>query len=254
MLLHALADGELDAANALVLEEHIAVCGGCAVKLADIRRQKTLLAREDLRYKAPVEFRERLMSAVAQGGVPDNIVTFRPRSATSQTRHVFLERFSRGGLALSLSGMALAASLILFASVANEKPVLDDELVAGHIRSLLAQHLTDVASSDQHTVKPWFLGRLDFSPPVIDLADKDFSLIGGREDYIGGRTVAALVYKRRGHVINLFICPVTMGAKRLTKDGYNVERWTMDKFTFAAVSDLNLSELADFRRELTARF
>jgi anti-sigma factor RsiW len=147
--------------------------------------------------------------------------------------------------------MALAASLVLFVSTWNQAPDIDSQLAAAHVRSLLASHLTDVASSDQHTVKPWFLGKVDFAPPVIDLAQKEFPLVGGRLDYIGGRVVPALVYKRHGHAINLFVWPEgSLQASTGTLGGYHIVSWNQGGFTYATVSDLNEKELLGFERDL----
>ncbi len=151
-------------------------------------------------------------------------------------------------MGLERPGLALAASLMLFVSTWSAQPQLDEELVSNHVRSLLASHLMDVASSDQHTVKPWFLGKLDFAPPVIDLANRDFALIGGRLDYLHGRVVPALVYKRRGHAINLFIWPASKAeVMPKTRDGYSIVSWTQSGFDFAAISDLNQAELSEFQ-------
>jgi anti-sigma factor RsiW len=113
---------------------------------------------------------------------------------------------------------------------------------------MLASHLTDVETSDQHTVKPWFNGRIDFSPPVVDLAPQGFPLVGGRVDYIGGRVVAALVYRRHGHIINLFVWPGSP-ASQLTaaREGYNLDEWSADGLSFWAISDVSAADLAAFR-------
>jgi anti-sigma factor RsiW len=127
---------------------------------------------------------------------------------------------------------------------------LAQDVISSHVRSLLATHLLDVPSTDQHTVKPWFDGKLKFSPPVRDFANQGFRLIGGRLDYINGREVAALVYQRRLHIINLFIWPLESGrttaAETFAENGYNVLHWERDGFTFWAVSDVNVEDLRAF--------
>jgi len=241
LLLHGLADGELDAANALAMEEHLRSCSGCAATYSGIIRQRQLFKNGGLRLDASLALRGRIRAAIAAEEEP------LPESVRGQRTNPRSSWFPRAGIAFS--AMALAASLLLFVSSQNPAPSLDEELVAGHVRSLLASHLTDVVSSDQHTVKPWFLGKLDFAPPVVDLSKKDFPLIGGRLDYIGGRVVAAIVYKRRGHVINLFVWPAgKLQAVPETAEGYHLLSWTQGGFSYAAVSDLNPEELRDFRR------
>jgi anti-sigma factor RsiW len=248
-LLHGLADGELDAANALTMEEHLHSCSGCEATYNDIMRQKGLFKNAGLRFDASPALRERIRAAIAAEGKEDILSAeplFRPvRSPRTRPR----SWFPQAGIAFSAA--ALAASLLLFVSSQNPASSLDDELVAGHVRSLLASHLTDVPSSDQHTVKPWFLGKLDFAPPVVDLSKKDFPLIGGRLDYIGGRVVAAIVYKRHGHVINLFVWPAgKQQAVPETAEGYHLLSWTRGGFSYAAVSDLNPDELREFKSAL----
>ena len=148
--------------------------------------------------------------------------------------------------------MSLALALVV--TRPSEPLDLSSRLVSSHVRSLLASHLTDIETSDQHTVKPWFAGRIDFSPPVVDLADRGFALVGGRLDYIKNRVVAALIYKRREHVINLFLWPSGAGQQAASaREGYNVLGWQQAGLTFWAVSDLNAAELKEFRDDLTDR-
>jgi len=156
--------------------------------------------------------------------------------------------------------VALAASFVLaivlssgttwYVTAANQQGQIAEEVLASHVRSLLVDHLTDVASSDQHTVKPWFAGKLDVSPPVIDLAAHGYPLIGGRLDYLNQRQVAALVYRHQQHVINLFVwaqsgrAPAPRPPAEI--QGYNLRRWQEGDLTFWAISDLNPGELDEF--------
>ncbi len=159
----------------------------------------------------------------------------------------------------SWRGIGIAAALVLciagtwqFAMTtqrSSNKEMIGQEVVASHVRSLMATHLTDVPSSDQHTVKPWFNGKLDFSPVVADFADRGFVLDGGRLDYLDSRPVAALVYRRRQHVINVFVWPTLQsgwGTQTFDRQGYHVFNWTKDHVTYWAVSDLNPEELWQF--------
>jgi anti-sigma factor RsiW len=151
------------------------------------------------------------------------------------------------------AGFALAACLML-ALVLPSGGGLPDEIVADHIRALQPGHLMDVVSTDQHTVKPWFDGRLDFAPPVKDLAQAGFPLTGARLDYLAGRPIAVLVYQRRQHIINVFVWPEHghPGPLSTSRSGYNVMRWNQNDMAFWAVSDLDPKELAEFARDLQA--
>jgi anti-sigma factor RsiW len=239
ILLHALIDGELEAGEAREIEAHLADCPGCGAELHDLRVMHQALATPALRHQAPASLRRRLDEALPA-----------PRRESSSRRSL-LQGFGLGSVATA----AVAASLALFAINAQQQQGLLDDVVSAHLRSLQGDHLIDVQSSDQHTVKPWFAGRLDLSPPVIDLAADGFALVGGRLDYIETRPVASIVYRHGGHVINLFVARAT-GADRAarleTLHGYHVWRWTRSGLDYWAVSDLNPDELKDFGGKLEA--
>lgn len=242
LLLHGFVDDELDAAHALTLEAHVATCPGCAAELSRLRALKATLAEPGLRLKAPDALRSNIQHAL--------------EAETRRTRRpglpLWLGWGARPTTPYALGGAAavMASSLmLLILAPMMAAPPLEQALVDDHVRSLLAQHLTDVVSEDRHTVKPWFTGRIDYSPPVVELKDKGFPLAGGRLDYVDGKVAAALVYRRRLHVINLFVRPAkdAYGQGVTSRDGFNIVRWRSGGLEFWAVSDLNATELEEFR-------
>ncbi|MET0528249.1 MAG: anti-sigma factor [Microvirga sp.] len=243
VLLHGHLDGELDAANAFQVEDHLRSCPACADEYQRLTELRAILRQDGLRYRAPDRLRARILEAVEPA--PATPVVSTPIRWWQR-----LWRDQRLGLPIAAFAAGLAVALI----VPRQAVDLEQELVSEHVRSLMANHITDVTTSDQHTVKPWFDGRLDFAPPVIDLASEGFALTGGRLDYIAGRAVAALVYKRREHLINLFIWPAEntrIGVERVqssVSNGYNTLRWSGNGMTFWAISDLNPGELQEFMR------
>ncbi|ACL55818.1 anti-sigma factor family protein [Methylobacterium nodulans] len=256
-LLQGLLDGELDAANALQAETHLRDCRACADYYGRLQAGRQRRRQEGVRHRAPDALRDRVRAAVAAQAAASPaaspVITAMP-DAGPQRRRRFVER---GAIALALAA-CLAVIAVLPRGGDHGGPALPDELVSGHVRSLLVSHLTDVATSDQHGVKPWFSGKVGFAPPVIDLSDRGFALVGGRLDYIGGQVVAAIVYKRREHVINLFVWPgssVAEGARsaRTSREGYSLLHWTQAGLTFWAVSDLNPTELQEFEQDFAAR-
>jgi len=239
LLLHGFIDGELDAAHSLELEQHLATCSHCAGQLERLQSLKQVVSQKGVRWRTPAHVRAQVLAAIADEAAKE------ARPAVSRWDKVF--GLVRQWLFVP-SLAALAASLFLVLGPVQNRTSLQEEVVAGHVRSLLANHLTDVATSDQHTVKPWFNGKIDFSPPVVDLAPQGFPLVGGRVDYIGGRVVAALIYRRRGHLINVFVWPAPpAGTTETTRDGYNIENWSKDGLTFWAVSDAASDEIGGFR-------
>jgi anti-sigma factor RsiW len=239
VLLHALIDGELDAGHAREVEMHAAGCARCAAELSATRELRQALRGNDLRYAASASLRGSIDRAVPS-----------PDVATS--RRALLK-----GLMLGSAVSAAAAAGISFVIVRGDRDgQILSEAVSAHLRSLQADHLTDVQSSDQHAVKPWFNGRIDIAPPVIDLTAQGFTLIGGRLDYIDGKPVAAIVYRRRVHVINLFIMqgmdPALPAPRLETVQGFNILRWTDQGLNLLAVSDLNREELEEFETKFEA--
>jgi anti-sigma factor RsiW len=238
MLLHALLDDELDAVNAAACEAHLRDCAGCTAEMDRLRAVRTTLEEPALRYTAPASLRAAIDAAIPANDGP-------------------VRRPSRFAWAWLGAGMAAAAALLL--TVALPHPQASDgdiaqQLVSGHVRSLLANHLVDVVTSDQHVVKPWFNGRIDFSPATPDLKAQGFPLVGGRLDYIGGRVVPAIVYHRRLHTINLFAWPI--GGPNpdgtATPDGYHLRHWQQDGLDYWAVSDIGDADLAAFEKAFNA--
>jgi anti-sigma factor RsiW len=249
-LIHAFIDGELDAGHAREVEAHVATCRDCADKLETFRAMQAAIAAAELKEKAPAHLRNRIEAARTSppAGAPGRFGRW--LAAGRVSRRTFFGGFALG-TALSA---AVAASVVITVLGAGEDRRIASEIVSAHLRSLQGSHLTDVETSDQHTVKPWFNGKLDVAPPVVDLTAQGFTLIGGRLDYVDGEAVAAIVYKRRKHLINLFVGPrlvaAARGAKTAMIQGFNVYHWTQDGLGFWAVSDISADELAEFSREI----
>jgi anti-sigma factor RsiW len=248
LLLHALIDGELDAGHTRDVETHVATCPGCAEKLKTLRAMREAMAGADLKFAAPAPLRDRIEAALPSPSA--QIIA--PRQFFRPSRQSFF-----GGLVTgSALSAAIAATLLVGVFRSDQNQQVADEVVSAHIRSLQAGHLMDVETSDQHTVKPWFDGRVDVAPPVIDLTARGFTLLGGRLDYVAGEPVASVVYQRRKHVINLFVAQRLgtkhAGAINETIQGYNVRHWSKEGLDFWAVSDLAGDELDEFVQKISA--
>jgi len=237
--LGAYLDGEVPAAVAAAIAAHVEGCAACAA-LADRERALAAEVRAALpAWRAPDVLRARVREALRDAA---------PRAGAWRPT-------PWQGLVAAAAAVVLVVGTWIVATDRAAGAALTDDVLAAHVRSLMPGHLADVASTDQHTVKPWFDGRLDFSPPVTDEAAAGFPLLGGRLDYLGGRAVAALVYGRRLHRINVFVWPARSGSggggpAHAGRDGYFLEHWTAGGMTFWAVSDLNRAELVSFVRLL----
>ena len=237
ILLHALIDSELDAGHAREVEAHIATCPACAAQLEAYREMSKAIAGTELRYTAPLSLRRRIDAALPKPQAP------KPQTPS---RRAVLRGFAMGSAVSAIAASGLVAIVLRN----DDTQRIESEIVSAHLRSLQAGHLTDVISTDQHTVKPWFNGRLDVSPPVLDLTAQGFTLIGGRLDYVDARAIGAIVYKRRAHVINLFVAQTASAerqpARMDTIQGFNIRRWSEAGLNYWAVSDLAADELAEF--------
>jgi anti-sigma factor RsiW len=234
-LLGPYRDGELDLTTCLKLEEHMAGCPSCQQKLAEEKETIDLIQAETPRYQASSFLKTRIQAAL------------REEKSASSTGH----SWNPFALVWAYSGVAIAALLILGIVVLwpQRTSPLAQEAVANHVRSLQVNHLMDVASTDQHTVKPWFAGKLDYSPQVVDLGPSGYPLIGGRLDVLEHRNVAAIIYQRRKHYINLFIWPSgteTLHGRLYEQNGYHVLGWTKSGMNYLAVSELGEKELREF--------
>ncbi|MBD8880329.1 anti-sigma factor [Rhodanobacter sp. 7MK24] len=245
-LLHAYLDDELDVAQSAAMATHLQGCATCAAGFREHQRLRHALAQPDLYRHAPAALRER----------------WTPRREPADAVAPAAPYRSRRGpivwaLAAGFAGALLLATPLFYALQQHGAAgdMLADEAVSSHLRALQPQHLMDVVSTDQHTVKPWFDGKLDFSPRVVDLAGAGFPLVGGRLDALGGRSVAALVYRRHLHLISVYEWPAAALAASAAlsesqQHGYTVLRWTEGGMQYVVVSDVDPAALHEFTQKL----
>ncbi|MBI1777213.1 MAG: anti-sigma factor [Proteobacteria bacterium] len=241
---HGYVDGELDRAAAARVDAHIRGCAQCRRLYERERQMSASLRQAAERFTAPADLGQRIGAALEMAAKPAS------REHAVSWRQL--------GLAASFLLVAVISSALTFRfSVPGETDRQGEEVISGHVRALVANHMTDVASSDQHTVKPWFNGKLDLSPPVVDLAREEFPLVGGRLDYVDGHPVAALVYRHRQHPITLYVwvdgSAGDGAARHLSRRGYNALGWTLKGTVFWAVSDINAEDLQRFAELLKSQ-
>jgi anti-sigma factor RsiW len=237
LLLNGYIDSELDLVSSLDVDAHLRTCTACSSHYQLLNSLHSANSDKALYHPAPPHLEKRIRSGLRKAGstppawFPFSLNWFAP-SALLLACILFTVGFLARGLVISSMGTSLA-----------------QQVQMAHVRSLMADHLMDVASTDQHTVKPWFDGKLDFAPPVTDLSRQGFPLIGGRLDYLDGRPVAALVYQRNKHYINVFIWPTNdkpAGPQKLSDNGYNIFHWNQAGMTLWAVSDMSPDDLLTF--------
>jgi len=227
-LIGASLDGELDSQTSLRIEHHYSTCHKCSVELARLQRLQQEIAAADLDWSASADLRP-LRSAIRR-----------------RTRENWWRVPWRWGSAV---GAVAAILMVIMINTGRSDDSIERQMVDRHLQSMLADHLVDVPSSDQHTVKPWFQGKLSFSPSVPDLSADGFTLIGGRLDVVAGRPAAAIVYRRRQHVVNLWVLAADGAPSQLKSsgvEGFHVLHWGKSGAAFWAVSDLNPAELREF--------
>src|SRR5438876_8226422 len=234
-------DGELDPLKNLEIEKHLQHCAVCSQSYKADQALQTAVKTGAQYFPASADLRKRIQTSVRQVG------------KSQRTLPVMPWRW-----------LAVAASVVFVVILAwaliprgfDAEQLVAQEVVSSHVRSLMVNHVADVMSSDQHTVKPWFTGKLDFSPPVKDLAKEGFPLVGGRLDYLDNRPVAALVYQRQNHLINLFIWSAPddthVNLRALMRQGYHLFHWSKSGMTYWAISDLNETALQEFVRLVQA--
>ena len=233
-LLDAYQDRELEPAVSTSVRDHVEACAACRQRLANLESISRMIRRAPY-YQAPDALRARL--------------------AHARTRSMAMSHLLAWAAAVVMVA-SLTGAILFVRSSARPARTLDpvdavaQEVVSSHVRALMGEHLFDVRSTDQHTVKPWFLGKLDFSPPVTDLAQAGFPLTGGRLDYVAGRPVAALVYTSGQHTINVFVWPEASDAVRSSDArairGFHVRHWTQGGMSYWVVSDVNDADLDQF--------
>ncbi|MFZ6746806.1 anti-sigma factor family protein [Undibacterium sp. JH2W] len=243
-LMSAYLDQELDARQASQVDMHIAGCQDCSTALSQMQAVKAGVKQHAHYHTAPAGLRKKIMADLAQQ---------RP-SLPSRFR-----AWPWAWINLGLAGMSTAAFagiLVLYLSQPSATDIFNEDVLSSHFRSLAPGHMVDVLSSDQHTVKPWYAGKLDFSPPVRDLAAQGYPLLGGRLDYLAGRQVAALVYQHRKHIVSLYVYPENGKTSSLpttvSSRGYQLMQWSAAGMHYVAVSDMNGEELAQFSRQIKA--
>ena len=251
-LLPAYVDKELSLSELNEFERHLNGCDECQRQFNEQMHMSKLVKSNAIYFEASSKLANRIEAVL-----PINPAKSAPQKSSESIWNInWLNNWAetwggKGMLLASMTALIISASLFLAIPTAQDK--LIEELTASHIRSLQANHLSDVISTDQHTVKPWFNGKLDYSPPIVDLASTGFPMEGGRLDYINGKTVAVVIYRHNKHPINLFVCQSNNKDSEIqhtTRNGFNLVHWENSGMNFWAISDLETGTLLGFAQQL----
>ncbi len=241
--LHGYLDNELETGRALAVHQHLLDCKDCQNNYRQMQKTTQIFREEAIYYDAPDALPDKIRAAIDRQSKSEASGFMAALLAKVRNGHI-------GAFASAASFVALVCAVFLYMAAPATNSDWVDEAVSDHVRSLMAQHITDVQSSDRHTVKPWFIGKLDFAPPVFDFTAQGFPLVGGRMDYLQSQTAAALVYEHNKHIINLFIMPTIEADSQKTDDlrrrGYNLLTWRRGHMKFIAVSDMDVGGLSAF--------
>lgn len=243
--LHGYLDNELETGRALAVHQHLLHCKGCQNHYQHMRHTSQLIRNHAPYYEVPDHLLDTIRASV---GKQDKAAGTGFIAALVHN----IRNWGTGTFVPAASFAALACAAFLYLATPSSHADWVDDAVSDHVRSLMAQHITDVASSDRHTVKPWFIGKLDFAPPVFDFTAQGYPLVGGRMDYLQSQPAAALVYEHNKHIINLFILPTaetdSQTPDNLKKRGYNLAVWRKNHMKFVAISDMDMNGLNSFEK------
>ncbi|SDO80861.1 anti-sigma factor, TIGR02949 family [Ralstonia sp. 25mfcol4.1] len=244
-LLQATADGEVGAADSVRLERHLEDCDGCVEALSHLQALHRATRRGATYHRAPAELRARILDALPE---PAESALADPSSdAPAGWRRWFAWSPPVNAALAAVTAAAVGLSLFQYNTGPSPDDLLASSIVASHVRGLISNRASDVVSTDQHTVKPWFNGRIDYAPDVRDLASAGFPLVGGRVDFVDGQRVAVLVYQRRQHPVDVFVLPGTgAGVGERVRQGYQLESWTAGGMRYVAITDASAGDLRKF--------
>lgn len=244
-LLQATADGEVGAADSVRLERHLEDCDGCVETLSNLQALHRATRHGATYRRAPAALRASILAALPSPS--DDALADPAPDASAGWRRWFTWSPAANAALAAVTVAAVGLSLFQYNTAPTPGDLLANSIVASHVRGLMSNRASDVVSTDQHTVKPWFNGRIDYAPEVRDLASAGFPLVGGRVDFVDGQRVAVLVYRRNQHPVDVFVIPGSgAGVGERVRQGYQLESWTAGDMRYVAITDASAGDLRKF--------